>query len=443
MIFRYLKIGLGVAVLTGAVLCPGSVWAETIAPTQTLAERIETLKEKIEAFRDAWRVLFPGTAADEVLKVGDRIRVRSFARVRANPGLTEPTLRFVLWRQGTVLEGPVSLVDASWYKINYENGVQGWNLGSTIVLVKAASEPGEAKDDTAPDTGGERGVAALLRDAATRSPQCVALGDFYWAIGNSTGVLYSGSTGSRSVTADTVMDIASASKFLYAAYVIEKNKGVLNQSSIDKLRFTSGYTNTTLCWGSDTAEKCFNRGINSAIVQDQVGKFNYGPGHMLALAAEDPVLKDLSGIALGEEIGGVLGISLRYLTPRLAGGGITSAEEYQKFLVSLVKGDLYLKGLLGAHSVCASVTDCPATATYTPLPAEESWRYSLGHWVETDPQSGDGSFSSPGAFGFYPWVDAKNTYWGIVARKELSPDGSAAVESVRCGQVLRKIFIEN
>ena len=39
---------------------------------------------------------------------------------------------------------------------------------------------------------------------------------------------------------------------------------------------------------------------------------------------------------------------------------------------------------------------CPGEALKTPIPATESWHYSLGHWVEDDPPLGDGAFSSPG-----------------------------------------------
>jgi hypothetical protein len=68
---------------------------------------------------------------------------------------------------------------------------------------------------------------------------------------------------------------------------------------------------------------------------------------------------------------------------------------------------------------------------------DESWHYSIGHWVEDDPKVGDGAFSSPGAFGFYPWIDASKTYYGVVARAE----APGALESVYCGRLIRKAWV--
>jgi len=49
------------------------------------------------------------------------------------------------------------------------------------------------------------------------------------------------------------------------------------------------------------------------------------------------------------------------------------------------------------------------------------WRYALGCWREclggayVPSCEGPGVLSSPGAFGFYPWLDAARGYWGVVA----------------------------
>jgi hypothetical protein len=73
----------------------------------------------------------------------------------------------------------------------------------------------------------------------------------------------------------------------------------------------------------------------------------------------------------------------------------------------------------------------------------ESWHYSLGHWVEDDPVVGDGAFSSPGRFGFYPWVDASKTYYGVLARFDAvhvddpNPKEASYITSVKCGRLIR------
>jgi hypothetical protein len=65
----------------------------------------------------------------------------------------------------------------------------------------------------------------------------------------------------------------------------------------------------------------------------------------------------------------------------------------------------------------------------------ESWHYGLGHWIEDDPATGDGSFSSPGAFGFYPWISADRALYGVVARKSIG-----SWRSVLCGRAIRKAW---
>ena len=37
---------------------------------------------------------------------------------------------------------------------------------------------------------------------------------------------------------------------------------------------------------------------------------------------------------------------------------------------------------------------------------------ALGHWVEED-----GAYSSPGLYGFYPWIDHAQAWYGVIARR--------------------------
>lgn len=82
-------------------------------------------------------------------------------------------------------------------------------------------------------------------------------------------------------------------------------------------------------------------------------------------------------------------------------------------------------------------------AHYSPSPL--AWHYSYGHWVEDEPTTGDGAFSSPGKFGFYPWIDASKTYYGVVAREDVTPGTSVQTapyyQSVLCGRAIRKAFV--
>ena len=49
------------------------------------------------------------------------------------------------------------------------------------------------------------------------------------------------------------------------------------------------------------------------------------------------------------------------------------------------------------------------------------------------------AYSSPGAAGFYPWVDGTMQYYGVVARAVLGDTSSA--KSVICGRKIRKAWM--
>ena len=94
-----------------------------------------------------------------------------------------------------------------------------------------------------------------------------------------------------------------------------------------------------------------------------------------------------------------------------------------------------MRSVLGTHAVCTNPDTCPA-AVNAPSPPGDSWHYSIGHWVEDDPLTGDGAFSSAGAFGFYPWIDSTKTVYGVIARETLS----GALTSVKCGRLIRRAW---
>jgi hypothetical protein len=88
----------------------------------------------------------------------------------------------------------------------------------------------------------------------------------------------------------------------------------------------------------------------------------------------------------------------------------STAQDYARFLRKLLDGSLPLGPLLGTRAVCTNPSNC-TQALSTPVPLNESWGYSLGHWVESDPLVGDGAVSSAG------------------------------VESAACGRLIRKAWV--
>ena len=288
--------------------------------------------------------------------------------------------------------------------------------------------------------------AQAVKVTAETSPQCRPARPFYWEIGDAGKTLAHGRVGMRAPEADMLMPIASASKWVYAAYVAELRAGKLTSEDIEFLTFRSGYTRFKRCLSSDTVDTCektLSNGVQDAATR---GKFFYSGGHMQK-HAELIGLGTLDNQALAAQLRKVLGTEIpeSYNQPQLAGGIVASASSYAGFLRKLLAGKLALSGMLGSNAVCTNPANCEQ-AVSTPIPARMSWHYSLGHWVEDDPQTGDGAFSSAGLFGFYPWIDASRSYYGIIARTSLLGTllgGEAqrpALESAECGRQIRKAW---
>lgn len=286
---------------------------------------------------------------------------------------------------------------------------------------------------------------AVKATVASSSNACAAIRPFYWEIGDQTGALAAepsdAAQGAPAYSANTTMAIASASKWLYAAYVVEKRAGGLNASDVKFLTFQSGYNGFESfgsCNVNQTVDGCLNASTNGAYLPATDGKFFYGGGHMQKHAS----LEGLGGLnsgALATEMRAQLGadVLIGFSQPQPAGGVFTTPADYGRFLRKLLNGQLKMGALLGANAVCANPATCSA-ALSTPTPASENWQYSLGHWVDSDLAVGDGAFSSTGAFGFHPWIDASKTYYGVLARRTASP--GTGFESATCGRLLRRAW---
>ena len=334
-----------------------------------------------------------------------------------------------------------------------------------ITAIGASCGSDGGKNPPSGPTLAERTQAA--QQTVSTNSNCTTIGDFYWEIGDVNGSLASGSVGTT-YTASTEMDIASASKFIFGAYVVERFKNDLSQANAQALRMESGYVSFQyeLCVTKTTVADCFNAQhifpltppykYNSDFTAADVGMFDYNGGHFQWYAATatdaNPAglgLGSLDDADLASEIKNQLGqeISVAYSSPQLAGGAHMSAANYAQFLRKILSGGLALKNHLGEDPVCTLPgTACPS-AIYSPA-EPYNWHYSWGHWVEDDSTIGDdGAFSSPGAFGFYPWIDASKKYYGILARKVGTVDISqgttvqAYKASVMCGRLIRAAFL--
>lgn len=301
----------------------------------------------------------------------------------------------------------------------------------------AVSDPVEQRVDAA-------------RETAERAGACQSIRPFYWEVGDVDGKLVGGSVGLNAPTEATSMSIASSSKWVYGAYVVERRGSAGPDLSRDVayLNFTSGYSNfdSPSCPGDGgTVDACLagDRGsVNEAEARDAV--FNYNSGHMQRHAS-NLGFGGMTIAGLTAEVRNKLGLGLTfgYTDVQLAGSGFTDAATYGAFLRRMLVGarsPLQIAAWLGKYSTCTLPTTC-ARSAYSPTTFD--WHYSLGHWVEDDADSvalGLVAYSSAGALGFYPWVGVDRKYYGIVAR-QAPPIGQQGFASAACGRLIRKAFL--
>jgi hypothetical protein len=352
----------------------------------------------------------------------------------------------VVTAAANVIGGATATIIAS----DTASGLATSTNNSTIVTVA----PGSAGAPTASS-------ATATAQTAQNNAMCTAIQPFYWEIGDATGALASGSStqsGGTAVTAATKWLIASASKWIYGMYVVQNRGGAANLTAADIrfLNFTSGYTymdtltqsatcsapasgadsiNYCLTLPSSTAGKTYSSHDPSTD-----GVFDYDGGHEENHAGQfQPEINSLDTSQLGAAIAAglnVSGITLRYTQPLLAGGIYASANDYSPILRAVLKGQLGMLDALGTNAVCAWVGP-GCNAAYSPAGTVQ-WHYSIAHWVEDDPATGDGAFSSPGAFGFYPWIESNKRFYGVLSRYATA-NGQVqnGLASSQCGHALR------
>lgn len=301
---------------------------------------------------------------------------------------------------------------------------------TALLLTAAAFVPGAYAAGSA--QARQQAAAAV----AAGSPECKALGDFYWEIGDASGPQGSGQIGTE-YTANQSIRIASASKLVWAAYFVEKN-GKPSDEQLSFLEMRAGYSNFNplMCALSRSVDSCGTARSNGERDPSKVGRFSYSGGNDQRLASILG-LGRMNAEEFTSEVKRYVGpeLGFAYKSPQPAGGMESSPAEYGKFLQKIIAGKLKIKDYLGYEPVCAS-RNCPNVSD---TPVVDAWHYSINHWIEDDPRTGDGSFSSPGLMGFYPWISKDKTTYGILARQKLGK--TAYWDSVLCGREIRKAWM--
>lgn len=300
--------------------------------------------------------------------------------------------------------------------------------------------------------------------------------EFAVIIGNSTGIIFEYQKGGFSVAEQHL--IASATKWYTAATIMRLvDAGVMDLSDNPQqyltywtrdpadprsqitlaqlLSFTSGFNatpgvNSCVNDTETTLQACAEEIYGFDIATPPGTSFVYGPHHMhiAAAMAERATGQDFETI-FRDNIADPLGMTnastflIPSLTnPRVSGGATSTGRDYALFLQGLLDGSL----IADRDSFLADRTS-NVTFGFRPDGAVESgdWHYALGAWLECDeepfvPSCADAQiYSSPGSFGWTPWIDFQNGYFAIIARRG---ERATADVGVALEQILQPLIVE-
>jgi CubicO group peptidase (beta-lactamase class C family) len=252
-------------------------------------------------------------------------------------------------------------------------------------------------------------------------------------------------------TSNTRFAVASASKLVSALALMRLvDQGALsltstssealgwsNSVTLDQLgAFVSGIPRDHSCTLSPTQTlgECVEKIEQEGLVHEPGAQFNYGGSHLqvagrMAEAATSMSWQQVVDTHLLTPLG-VANAELHYATlprqdigstnPLVAGGLRATANEYAPLLALLFhKGtvageELIAKALMERffenHYIDATIGVSPAK------PLGLDYRYGFGSWLDCDGAVATcDHVSSPGAFGFNPWVDLEHGYYAILA----------------------------
>jgi hypothetical protein len=306
-------------------------------------------------------------------------------------------------------------------------------------------------------------TAVLAYDAAAaiasaNGDACVNARPFYWEIGGASGApLVSGQVGGTDYGRNTVVALASSSKWPFAAYVVQRYNGppsgVNGAIIVSGLNMKLGYTYMydPNCLSVTTVGSCFTTSTNSLVNLQAVGHFFYNSGNAQAVAAT-PALLHLgakTNATMLTEVNNylALGPTFGYIAPTMSSGLHASAADYVTFLQNIMNGTYQISNYLGYSPVATHPCENGLTGC-SPF-GSVNFHFSLHHWIEdntggtypihgTTQPPGDGAYSSPGAYGFYPWISANKQYYGVISTQG---DVGKYEYTIPCGRAIRGAFL--
>lgn len=248
-------------------------------------------------------------------------------------------------------------------------------------------------------------------------------------------------------TSDTVVPIASASKWLSAATImtlvdegklslddpvskyLPKFTGKKGRITIRQLlSHTSGLPGQAPALGDfrTTLAEAVDRIAEIELVAEPGTEFRYGgvsmqvAGRVAEIVGGKPWAKIFQ-----ERIAGPCEMtSTRYgrfglsRNPRIAGGASSTLHDYRNFLTMILgRGEFQGRRVLSVEAIRQMEQDQTRGAeskAATLVRLQAGTKYGLGEWLDRQDERGQGiEISSPGAFGFRPWIDREHDLLGI------------------------------
>ncbi|MEM0963996.1 MAG: serine hydrolase [Bacteroidota bacterium] len=190
-----------------------------------------------------------------------------------------------------------------------------------------------------------------------------------------------------------------------------------------------------------TLERCTETILDFPLVSEPGTEFRYG-GYSMQVAGR--VAEIATGVSwtqlFADRITTPLGMTqtayMRSRNPRVAGGTVTTVDDYGAFLEMVLNRGVYRgRRILTEEAVDAMLGDQTdgAEIVYSPftqydqlnlgIPPSRDIRYGLGVWREQIAL--DGSLligSSPGAFGMGPWIDVSLGTVGVLLVRDRGPN---------------------
>ena len=202
------------------------------------------------------------------------------------------------------------------------------------------------------------------------------------------------------------------------------------------MSFTSGLAPEDHCTydPSVTLDECVTDIAQTALISTPGTEFDYGSVHLAVAGRMAEVITGSSWNELfAQEIRDPLGLpgDIVYYAnplkptatdnPLLAGGLVMSMNEYERILHFVFDKGVWQSTALLAPEIFDTQTIEPYPDVVIGKSPAANLRYGLTAWLEcSTPQTGCHQISSPGAFGFTPWIDRDAGYYAILGMQDMS-----------------------